>query len=206
MHIMERHRLAHMGQHLWQRLQLAQEVQVVKLHPEGHEAARYPAVVVAHAPEDDWVALRAVWTYRRVELDGLVFAPGDDLIEWFSSSRPFNAFAVLSPAAELRGWYANVTYPAYLEPESGAGTSLTLVWHDLYLDLVGLPDATFVLRDEDELEDAGLAASSPDLHREILAAADELIQRFTAQELPFLLPTVASHAVADPRQSQNESV
>jgi hypothetical protein len=203
---METHRHAHETWDLWQDLALGQEITVVKLNPEGNEAARYPAVVVARSPDDNWVALRALWTYQRVEIDGLVFDPGDELIEWFSPRLPFNAFGVLSPAGELRGWYANVTYPAYLKSKPEAGKPLTLVWHDLYLDLVGLPDDTFVTRDEDELAESGLAFRDPALHREILAAADELIRRYTSHELPFRLLNTAASNEFDRRQSQNESV
>jgi hypothetical protein len=201
---LEAHRQAHACHELWRRLEPGQELQVVKLNPEGKEAARYQATVVARAAEDGWVALRAEWTYQRVEIDGLIFNSGDELIEWFSPVLPFNAFAVRSPAGEFRGWYANVTYPAYLKQDSGQ--SLTLVWHDLYLDLVGLPDETYVTRDEDELADSGLATSNPLLHREILEAADELNRRYTSHELPFLLLDLATTPAADPRQSQNESV
>jgi hypothetical protein len=201
---MESHRQAHEARELWQHLEPGQEIQVVKLDPAGKEAARYPAVVEARAQEDDWVALRAIWTYQRVEIDGLIFEPGDELIEWFSPLLPFNAFAVISPAGALRGWYANVTYPAYLEPE--AGHLLTLFWHDLFLDLVGSPDNTFVTRDEDELAESGLEGRNPRLHHEILAAANELIRRYTSRQLPFSLPSVASIPDSDRRQSQNESV
>ena len=203
---METHRQAHETWDLWQNLALGQELTVIKLNPEGAEAARYPAVVVARAPEDGWVALRARWTYQRVEIDGLVFDPGDELIEWFSPMLPFNAFAVVGPAGELRGWYANVTYPAYLEQESDADNIPTLIWHDLYLDLVGLPDETFVTRDEDELAESGLAASDPALHGEIQAAANELIRRYISHALPFLLLNTACNPEFAPRQSQNESV
>lgn len=203
---MENHRRAHEDQELWQSLRPGQEIVVVKLDPEGHEAARYPAAVVARATDEDWVALQATWTYRRVEVDGLVFHPGDELIEWFSPTLPFNAFGVLSPAGDLRGWYANVTYPAYLEPDSETENLLKLVWHDLYLDLVGMPDETYVVRDEDELAASGLEASNLALHSDIVAAADDLILRYRTLQLPFVLPNAASSAISDPRQSQNESV
>ena len=200
---MEAHRREHEDRDQWQRLDIGREIMVVKRTPEGDEAARYPAVVVGHAQEDDWVAFHAAWTYERVEIDGLVFNPGDDLIEWFSPLLPFNAFAVLSPEGDLRGWYANVTYPAFLEHDRERDRSLTLVWHDLYLDLVGLPDGTFVVRDEDELADSGLADRDPLLHHEIMGACNELVDRFTSGRMPFQLtnstelPLVCTPAVPE---------
>lgn len=184
---METHRQAHEDRDRWLGLRTGEEITVIKRDPQGGEAARYPAVVLGRESEDDWIAVRAVWTYKRIEIDGLVFEPGDELIEWFSPYLPFNAFAVLSHAGKLRGWYANVTYPAFLETDQPNEPAVKLVWHDLYLDLVGLPDGTFVVRDEDELEESGMASLDPDLHGEIVAALAELSRRFTSRRLPFQL-------------------
>jgi predicted RNA-binding protein associated with RNAse of E/G family len=82
----------------------------------------------------------------------------------------------------LRGWYANVTYPALLDPTTDPPT---LTWHDLYLDVVALPDGTTVVRDEDELADSGVATTAPDLHALILAARDELLARRHDHTFPF---------------------
>lgn len=187
----------------WRGLGLGQPVVVVKLDPQGVEAARYSAVVVERAA-DDWLALRAIWTHKLIEIDGLRFVPGDVLIEWFSPHLPFNAFGVLEPAGTLRGWYANVTRPAYLadDPEN-AGTTI-LVWHDLYLDVVGLPDGSSVVRDEDELAASGLESRDPELHAEIVEAALELTRRFAASAIPFVLEASERDYLAR-RQSQNES-
>lgn len=203
---MEDHTQAHWRREHWLTLDIGQDLMVVKRDPDGKDVARYPAVVVARTAENDWVAVRASWAYQRIEIDGLEFAPGDDLVEWFSPHLPFNAFAVLNPAGELRGWYANVTYPAFLELARNGEDIPTLVWHDLYLDLVGLPDATFVLRDEDELAESGLAHSNPRLHSEIVAASEELVRRFTSRRLPFRLLDPLYHSWDEHRQSQNESV
>lgn len=202
---METHRLAHENQELWRSLRIGQEILVVKLSPDGDEATRYPATLVECAQEDGWVALRATWTYQRVDIDGLLFEPGDELIEWFSPVMPFNAFAVYNPEFELRGWYANVTYPAYLEPGTTSGDPPNLFWRDLYLDLVGLPDDSYVIRDEDELAESGLEVDDPRLHREVLAASDDLTRRFTSHQLPFRTTGAPVSTEVDPRQSHNES-
>ena len=54
---------------------------------------------------------RAIGPTGRLSSMGSRFLPGDRLREWFSPRFPFNAFAVCSPTGQLRGWYANVTYP-----------------------------------------------------------------------------------------------
>src|SRR5262245_23755898 len=99
----------------WAALRPGQALTVVKLDPDGAEVARYDGTVVA-AGAPPWVAVRAVWTRRLVELDGLRFVPGDTLIEYFSPVDLFNGFAVYAPDGGFRGWYANVTYPTRLGP------------------------------------------------------------------------------------------
>jgi hypothetical protein len=157
-------------------------VTVIKLAPNGKEAARYPGEVVALYQEERWTIVRATWTYRQVDLDGLSFVPGDELLEWFSPDHPFNAFAVFSPGGDLRGWYANVTFPARLDDSESPPL---LVWHDLFLDLVGLPDRTVALRDEDELLASGLRERDPRLYQRITGASAELSRRFQLGLPPF---------------------
>ncbi len=122
-------------------------------------------------------------------------APETILLEWFSPRHPFNAFAVFSPEERFKGWYANVTHPARLDV---AADPPVLIWHDLFLDLVGLPDGSFTLRDDDELLASGLANADPELHARILEAQSELIRRFEHRlppfaDLPAMTPSQARH-------------
>ncbi len=121
----------------WPAVPTGAQLKVVKLAPDGATAATYPATSMATAAPAPWIALSAVWTHGFVDLDGLRFVPGDQLVEYFSPRDPYNAFVVYAPDGALRGWYANVTYPAALERRDGRWT---LTWHDLYVDLVMLPD------------------------------------------------------------------
>jgi uncharacterized protein len=154
---------------------------VVKRAPDGSEAARYPGEVVGHRP-DSWLIVRATWTNRRIEVGGLSFCPGDELLEWFSPRHRFNAFAVFSAEDRFKGWYANVAYPVRLDATTDPPV---LFWHDLYLDLVGVPDGSFTVRDEDELLASGMVDANPELHACILEARSELIHRFQRQLPPF---------------------
>lgn len=165
----------------WRALTPGDALTVVKVAPNGEEVTRYPGVVET-IPSDGWLIVRATWTNRLVALDGLEFHSGDVLLEWFSPDRWFNAFAVHAPDGALRGWYGNVTYPAWLDDDEDPPL---LVWHDLYVDLIGLPDGTYTVRDDDELRDSNLAASDPPLHAAILTARDELLRRFQHQLPPF---------------------
>lgn len=166
----------------WASLVVGSELRVVKRSPEGREVTSYPGIVVEAGAPPSWVAVRATWGPKPVELDGLRFVPGDRLHEFFSPTEWFNAFTVFSPEGELRGWYANVTHPTLLD----CGTNPpTLTWPDLYVDLIGLPGGDPIIRDEDELAESGLARTDPDLHARILAVRDDLIDRWAARTFPF---------------------
>ena len=173
------------------------ELTIVKLAPDGREAARYTVEVVGYH-EDSWMLVRATWTYRTVDIGEFSFCPGDSLLEWFSPLYPFNAFAVFSPNHRLKGWYANVTQPARLDI---AADPPILIWHDLFLDLVGLPDGSFTLHDDDELLASGIANADPDLHARILDARAELIRRFQCRLPPFADPPAATPSQAHHQQN-----
>jgi uncharacterized protein len=173
----------------WTSLLPGVELTIVKLAPDGSEAARYRGEVVGHH-EDSWMLVRAIWTNPTVDSGELSFCPGDSLLEWFSPLYPFNAFAVFSPNDRLKGWYANVTHPARLDV---AADPPILIWHDLFLDLVGLPDGSFTLRDDDELLASGLANADSELHARIVGAQSELIRRFERRLPPFAdLPAMST--------------
>jgi hypothetical protein len=151
---------------------LGATVQVVKRAPEGHEATRYPVTRVATTAPAPWVELAADWVIPNVVVAGLEFVPGDTLREFFSAEHPYNAFAVMSPEGTLRGWYGNVTYPATIEKIDGEET---VVWHDLYLDVVTFPDGRLELLDDDELAASGIPASDPAFALAIERARNDLI-------------------------------
>jgi Protein of unknown function (DUF402) len=166
----------------WPALPPGTPLRIVKLAPDGSEVTSYPGTVIEAGAPPPWVAVRATWVSRPHDLNGLLFLPGDTLHEFFSPADHFNLFSVWAPDGALRGWYANVTHPSRLDSTTDPPR---LYWHDLYLDVVALPDGTVVVRDEDELDDAGLCSSDPSLHATIVAARDELLQRATRREFPF---------------------
>lgn len=167
---------------VWPALQPGSALTVVKLAPDGSEVTRYPGRVIDSGAPPPWLAVEARWVNRRVDLDGLSFVPGDTLHEFFSPVDRFNVFAVFSPAGELRGWYANVTHPSTLDPTTDPPT---LVWHDLFLDVVALPNGPVTIRDEDELAEANLAARDPALYATILRARDDVLRRLRSHMFPF---------------------
>lgn len=181
---------------VWSCLRPGALVTIVKLAPDGSEVVRYPGEVVTRFDAESWLVIRAVWAFRIVEVDGLRFSPGDLLLEWFSPELPFNAFALFSPERQFRGWYANVSHPAVLEPSLEGGRPL-LLWRDLYLDLVALPNEDFTIRDEDELADSGLEERQPAEYHHILGASEEMQRRFAGAQMPFIAPPELA-AILDP--------
>jgi hypothetical protein len=166
----------------WPPMPVGTVLECVKVDPDGEIVTRYPGVVIEAGAPHPWIAVRATWVSKVVDLNGLRFIPGDTMHEFFSPEHPFNLFSIHSPEGELRGWYANVTYPTVIEAR---GAARTLFWHDLYLDVVALPSGEVFVRDEDELDEAGTAAANPRLCDQIIAAKDELVRRATAREFPF---------------------
>jgi uncharacterized protein len=170
------------GPAAWPNLASGATVDVVKRAPDDAVAATYPATVLDAGAPPPWIALAATWTRREIDLDGLRFTPGDDIVEYFSPIDPFNVFAVFAPHGVLRGWYGNVAYPATLDWSNGRPR---LTWHDLYIDLVMLPDGQLTIRDEDELAASRLATRDPALHAAILAARDRMQDLARRRAFPF---------------------
>jgi len=158
---------------------------VVKLSPAGREVARYSAVVTDEVCPEPWLAVRATWTMKTVDASGLIFEPGDTLIEYFSPEHWFNAFRVIAPDGALRGMYGNVTHPTTIKSDS-AGVFVT--WHDLYLDVIRLADGKVVLADEEELATSGLAQTDHSLFDRIRSTADGMLTLAKSGKFPFHTP------------------
>lgn len=157
-------------------------VHIVKLRPDGSEATSYDGVELPGPFPEDWRGFRAEWTVGTVNAGGLVFEIGDYLHEYFSPTAWFDAFALFTPDDRLKGWYANVTWPTTFEP---GPESESVVWHDLYIDLIGFADGQYLILDEDELETSDLMETDPDLVTLILLARDTMIARFQTRDFPF---------------------
>jgi hypothetical protein len=157
-------------------------VRIVKLRPDGSEAASYDAVEIAGPFPEDWRGFRADWTVGKIVTGGLVFEVGDYMHEYFSPTAWFDAFALFAPDGRLKGWYGNVTWPTMFEPGPDGET---VVWHDLFVDLIAFPGGQMQILDEDELETSGILESDPDLVTLILAARDTMIARFQHRDFPF---------------------
>lgn len=168
----------------WRALTPNDTIEIVKRETLGTDVATYRGQVV-QGFSNGWLEVLATWTYRQVSSHGLDFEPGDRLIEYFSPQEMFNVFLVVSPVGTIRGWYGNVTYPAWIEIDH---ESKRLVWQDLYLDVILLPDGTLTVADEDELEQSRLEATDPELFVHIQQACGTMQHLATARHYPFHAP------------------
>lgn len=159
-------------------------VDVIKLYPTGTEATRYTASVLDEAMPNPWVAVQATWVMKRVDAHGLVFEPGDKLIEYFSPDHWYDAFRVESPDGDIRGWYGNVTYPTKFALNC-------ITWHDLYLDVIKLADGSVQLCDEHELVESKLSVTDPQLHRTVIENAAILMALAVEGSFPFHCPATS---------------
>ncbi len=165
----------------WPELLPGTRVSIIKLRPDGAQATRYPATIIDLDAPSPWIAAEAVWTRPPVAVDGLVFSSNDRIHEYFSNTHPFNVFAVFSPKGRLKGWYANVTHPSWIGDDAGMPA---IYWHDLYVDVIGLPGGERFVRDEDELA-AAKSTISDDLFQRIHEGRDEVVRRLVLREFPF---------------------
>lgn len=167
---------------IWDKLQPGIAVTIVKRDLDGNESARYPGTVASESTSGPWRTLIATWTMHDVEQGGLTIATGDTLHERFSREYPFNAFGVVSPTEDFKGWYANVTLPTFLE-ESPDG--LVLIWQDLVLDIVVLPDGRIAHLDDDELAGSLISRDCLALKSAIITVRDHLVSLAAASLSPF---------------------
>jgi hypothetical protein len=132
-------------------------VTVRKRNATGELMLEYVGEVVDHA--DGVLCLRARWERPALDLGYVAFEPGDVFIEWFFGDRWYNIFEIRGTgAADLKGWYCNVTTPASILLDSVES-------RDLLLDLWVTPDGECLVLDEDEFAqcetlDAGSRAAA----------------------------------------------
>ncbi|RIK46179.1 MAG: DUF402 domain-containing protein [Chloroflexi bacterium] len=149
---------------------------IIKRRPDGSEAARYQGVRLE--AQAGWQAARAVWGYRTLDAGYMVFEHGDELDEFFSLERGYNVFALYRGGRDLVGWYCNVTLPTVVEGD-------TIIWHDLYIDIIRYPNGQWLLLDMDELMESDLESRDPARYAAILEARDELLELMRAGAYPF---------------------
>jgi hypothetical protein len=167
----------------WDLLVPGTEVTIVKRRHDGKEVVFYPGRVVPTNAATPWVEIEATWTAGTIVQGPLTFETGDILREFFSWKHPYDAFAVYSPTHQFKGWYANVTYPSWVEHD---GAELRLIWQDLWLDIVAGIGGEVDNLDDDELTASGLEQDKANLYRAIIQSREEILLELANRSGPFV--------------------
>jgi len=131
---------------LWRMLPVGCTVQVRKLKPIGGLDFAWEGVVLRC--EASGPVLRAEFNVDVVEREFVTLHRGDVFIAFYYFERCYDVFQISSAGGLLKGWYANLGLPAQLDADARQ-----LSYVDLALDIWANPDGSFVVLDEDELDE-----------------------------------------------------
>ncbi len=152
------------------------QITVHKLDARGDELWRYTGSLLEL--DGSKVVLEASFDRQDIHVEGLELRKGDRFIEHFYLDRWYNVFEVYQGMTGVhKGWYCNITRPAWLEGQE-------LFAEDLALDLVVFPGGKYVVVDQDEFEDLDLPSEDRKSARRALR---ELIESAQAADGPFIL-------------------
>lgn len=153
-----------------------ESVTVHKLDADGNETWRYAAEVLRTTPTS--ITLVATFDREYRSLGCLELQRGDRFVETFYTDRWYNVFRIHDGRdGSLKGWYCNITRPAYIKTGH-------IYSDDLALDLVVLPNAEYQVLDEDEFEALQL---TPEDREMALQALEELKAFLASLSGPFQL-------------------
>ena len=164
-------------------LQVESPIHVRKLKPGGQLDYAWDGMVVRC--DASGIVLRAEFNVDVVERSFATFRRGDVFFEFYywqprapgAPVRYYNVFQISHPDGTLKGWYCNLGLPAELDP-----TSRELSYVDLALDVWANPDGSFVVLDEDEMEE--LLEQHPDLRDAAETGKADLIELARSAQLP----------------------
>jgi hypothetical protein len=186
-------------------LAVGSPIHVRKLKPGGALDFAWDGVVMRC--DGSGIVVRAEFNVDVVERDFATFRRGDVFLEfyyWDPSStrtsnpchagmadgsggaddfaeservRNYNVFQISSADGALKGWYCNLGLPAEFDPESRV-----LSYVDLALDIWANPDGSFVVLDEDELEE--ILEQHPELAEAAQQGRADLINLAESRRLP----------------------
>lgn len=154
-------------------------------------------VRLLHRDEAVWLFEGYMELKRPVRVGGLLFQPGDRVLEAYFPHRWYNVVELYQGKhGPLQGWYANLARPARL-----AGP-YTLVYEDLDLDLVVLIDGTMEEVDREGFE--ALPLKAPERHR-ALRDWQVLKQAFAQGEVHLAQRKLPEHRLQVSGRSGNAS-
>jgi protein associated with RNAse G/E len=164
-------------------LPVGSAVTVRKLKPGGELDFQWDGVVMRC--DASGIVLRAEFNVDLVERHFATFRRGDVFVEFYYWQpeaaavpvRYYNVFQISQTDGKLKGWYCNLGLPAQLDADKGE-----LSYVDLALDVWANPDGSFVVLDEDELEE--LLGRHPELTEAARQGRADLIALARSARLP----------------------
>jgi len=156
-------------------LPVGSAIQVRKLKPGG--ALDFAWEGMALRVDTSGVVLRAEFNVDVVEREFATLHRGDVFVEFYYFDRCYNVFQISSAGGVLKGWYANLGLPALLDADARQ-----LSYVDLALDIWANADGSFVVLDEDELDE--LLEASPQLTEAAERGRADLIRLAESRQLP----------------------
>lgn len=149
-------------------------ITVHKLDAWGREVWTYAGTLLRRTSGS--LRLEAVFDRDDVDMPGLSLRRGDRFVETFYADRWYNVFAVhRGKTGELKGWYCNLTRPAYLGARD-------VYAEDLALDVVVSAQGDVHLVDEQEFASLELSEAE---RQAVGRAVEELRDRVRRGADPF---------------------
>ncbi len=150
------------------------EITIYKCNHLGEVIFQYPGAVLRR--RENWVCVTAIFNLPESDLGFVTFRQGDVFVEWFYADRWYNVFRVEDgQSARLKGWYCNITRPAYITDDA-------IYADDLALDIFVMPNGNLALLDEEEFDSLNL---STDERMAALRAVQTIRQAAAQREAPF---------------------
>lgn len=119
-------------------------ITVIKQNSDGKEMWRYDGRILKQ--DEDCIVLEAYFDRQDMIIHGMPLRRGDRFIETYFNNRWYNIFEIYDGKDDsLRGWYINISCPAFIQKNS-------ISYKDLALDVLIFPDGKQVILDEDEFE------------------------------------------------------
>jgi len=148
-------------------------VRVLKLDLSGAVVWEYEGRILRRDAHS--VVLEALFDKPDFPLLDVILKKGDRFVETYYDNRAYNVFEIYDrDSAQLKGWYCNLSRPAYI-------TAGEISWVDLSLDLWVWPDGRSAILDEAEFNALQLG---PAERRRLRRSVRELEQAFLNKRPP----------------------
>ncbi|MBI9048866.1 MAG: DUF402 domain-containing protein [Anaerolineaceae bacterium] len=149
--------------------------QIIKEDEIGNEVWRYEGTLIKDYK--NVILMDARFNREDGVFNGMSLCKGDRFIEAYYRMQWFNIFEIYQGETDqLKGWYCNVTYPAYINENE-------IRYRDLALDILVFADQHYLILDEDEFAELDLPAEIKQKARKSIDDILLLFEKFNFQPL-----------------------